>query len=97
MTSAITPLPCGCFFRGRKFVTDPKCAEHAEDDESYHSMTASQARWQAKYGVLPFEERRALIEKEQREGLAALKAAGIVPTMSADELTRLTRDNHNEQ
>ena len=49
------------------------------------------ANWQAKYGHLPEEDRANLIKKETAEGLARLKAAGIEPTMTADELMALTR------
>lgn len=31
-TPSIVNLPCGCFFSGREFIRNPKCAEHDEDD-----------------------------------------------------------------
>lgn len=48
-------------------------------------------RWAAKYGRLEADERAALIKKECDAGRERLRAAGIVPTMSADELMALTR------
>ncbi|QIG69193.1 hypothetical protein EVB78_159 [Rhizobium phage RHph_N1_15] len=58
------------------------------------TMGQIKADWQAKYGHLPEDERAALIKKETQEGLARLQAAGVKPTMSADELMRLTRPHH---
>ncbi|QIG71146.1 hypothetical protein EVB32_039 [Rhizobium phage RHph_TM39] len=55
-------------------------------------MQEIQKRWNDKYGHLSLEDREALIKKETEEGLRRLKDAGIVPTMTADELMKLTRD-----
>jgi hypothetical protein len=55
-------------------------------------MQEIQDRWNAEYGHLSPEDREALIKKETREGLDRLQKAGIVPTMTADELMKLTRD-----
>lgn len=60
------------------------------------TMEQIQADWQAKYGHLSEEDRAALIEKEMSEGLARLEAAGIKPSMSGDELMRLTRPHRFE-
>jgi hypothetical protein len=55
------------------------------------TMEQIKARWHAKYGHLAEEDRAALIRKETEVGRERLRAAGIVPTMSADELMALTR------
>ncbi len=55
------------------------------------TMEEIKARWHAKYGHLDTDERATLIEKETTAGLERLRAAGIVPTMSADELMAMTR------
>ena len=55
------------------------------------SMEDIRARWQAKYGCLDPLEREALVRAEIDEGLLRLQAAGIAPTMSAQELMALTR------
>jgi hypothetical protein len=56
------------------------------------SLAEIKARWDAKYGVLPLAEREALIRKETAEGLQRIQEKGIVPTMTADELMKLTRE-----
>ncbi|QIG75732.1 hypothetical protein EVC20_161 [Rhizobium phage RHph_Y2_17_1] len=96
MASAIVALPCGCFFQGRQFHIDPECEEHEVDRMIRKTIEQINADWQAKYGHLPEDERAALIKKETQEGLARLKAAGIAPTMTADELMRLTRPHYYE-
>lgn len=55
------------------------------------TMEDIKARWNAKYGHLGADERAAVIREESRLGRERLKAAGIVPTMTADELMELTR------
>lgn len=55
------------------------------------SIAEAQARWQQKYGHMTEEERAVAVRRDLEEGLARLDAAGIKPTMSADELMALTR------
>jgi hypothetical protein len=56
-----------------------------------NAMEEIQMRWNAKYAHLSEDERAALIGEETRRGLTRLKAAGVAPTMSADELMEMTR------
>lgn len=55
-------------------------------------MLAIEARWQEKYGRYPHDVRMKIIAEETQAGLKRLKDAGIEPTMTADELMKLTRD-----
>lgn len=55
------------------------------------TMLDIKMRWDAKYGRLEVGERAALIKRECDAGRERLRAAGVVATMSADELMALTR------
>lgn len=56
-----------------------------------NAMQEIKARWQARYGHLEEAHRAALVKEETQNALDKLKASGIVPTMSADELMEITR------
>lgn len=61
------------------------------EDDDYRSLAAANKRWQEQYGHLTPAERAIKIKQELAQGLANLEAAGIVPSMSAEELMQLTR------
>lgn len=55
------------------------------------TMLDAKMRWDANRGRLEADERAALIKRECDGGRDRLRAAGVVPTMSAHELMALTR------